>query len=225
MHYSRFGIIFRLLKEEDIEMVRQWRNDPVVAANHEFREYITPEMQKEWFKSVNNICNLYMVVEYKGDRIGVINVKNIDWPSRTCEGGIFLPDPRYHRSSVPAIISFVATDFFFSQLGWYMTYAHVLRNNESVKSFMKMLGYGLMPGQDEETNQLYCLTRESFEKHAPRILKAIAAVAGDDDHGVLRIMPEERDNPLILQWEEIVRASSMTPEVIESVGGRTYYFL
>ena len=205
-------------------MVRQWRNDPVVANNYEYREHITPEMQKEWFRSVNNIHNLYTVIEYQGEKIGVINLKNIDWESRVCEGGIFLPDPKYHQTYIPAVISYITTEIIFNVFEWNISQAHVLKENKNVQAFVKMLGYELMPGQEEVNNQLYQVTRGSFEKRAPKIKKAISVLTGNDATGILTISRRDFSDDLVLQWEEKVKSSRFITKVETTGEGRVYYF-
>ena len=224
MYYSRYGLKLHVLKEKDIEMVRQWRNNPVVANNFEFREYITPEMQKEWFRSVNNINNLYTIIEYRDEMIGVINIKNIDWERSACEGGIFIPDTRYHQNVIPAIVSYITTEIIFSVFDWNIAYAHVMKENKSVQQFVKSLGYELMPGQEEVNNQQYSITRESFDKRGAKIKKAIAVLTPADEQGVLCIEPDEFHDPLILQWEEKVSSSPFILKVETTGEGRFYYF-
>ena len=224
MKYTRYGLTFHLLREADLEMVRQWRNDPVVANNYEFREYITPEMQQTWFRSVSNINNLYTVIEYEGKKIGVINVKDIDWEARTCEGGIFLPDPAYHQTFIPAIISFITTEIIFVMFEWKTGYARVLKTNKGVQSFVKMLGYELMPGQEEIENQRYQATLASFENLAPKIRKAVSALAGNEEPGIFIVEASEYDDPLVLAWEERVKTSSHILRVEERPDGRYYWF-
>lgn len=224
MKYTRYGITFHLLREKDIETVRQWRNDPVVANNYEFREHITPEMQKEWFARVNNIFNLYTIIEYQGEKIGVINIKDIDWDKKTCEGGIFLPDPKYHMTYIPAVVSYITTEIIFLMFDWNVAHAHVLKENTAVQSFVKMLGYELMPGQEEVHNQLYRITRESFDRRGPKIRKAVSALVGNEEPGVLHIPEEDFTDPLVGQWEEIVKTSRfVTMENVPGTG-RLYRF-
>ena len=224
MKYTRYGITISLMKEEDIEMVRQWRNDPVVANNYEFREHITPEMQEAWFQSVNNIHNLYTIIEYQGENIGVINIKNIDWETLECEGGIFLPDPKYHQTFVPAVVSYITTEIIFVMLDWKISHAHVLKENKSVQAFVKMLGYELMPGQEEVNNQHYQITRESFEKRAPRIKKAIGVLTGSEEKGMLLVTRDEFEDPMVLQWEEKVKTSRFIEKAETTEAGRLYCF-
>lgn len=224
MIYTRYGIRFHLMKEHDIEMVRQWRNDPVVANNHAYREHITPEMQRNWFSSVNNLQNLYAIIEYQGEKVGVINLKNIDWEKRTCEGGIFIPDTRFHKTYLPAIVSYVTTEIIFVMFDWNRSIAHVLKDRKSNQEFVRQLGYELVPGQEEVENQMWVMTRESFEKRAKKLRKAISVVAVDTGPATLLFEPDELNNPLLKAWEDIVRESSYVITVASGPGGRVYTF-
>lgn len=224
MKYTKYGITVSLLKESDLEMVRQWRNDPVVVSNYEYREYITPEMQKKWFKSINNLNNLYTIIEYHGEKIGIINMKDIDWVKQTGEGGIFIPDPKYHQTSLPAILSYMTTELQFKYFNWKTGYASVLKENTAGQAFVKSLGYQLCPGQEEKNNQLYYNTKETFEKYAGKIKKAIAILTEQDDISVLLIERSEFDDELVLQWERQI-FSIATPDKSETTEtGRIYYF-
>ncbi len=224
MFYSRYGITFRLLKESDIEMVRNWRNDPIVANNYEFRDYITPEMQAVWFKSINNIHNLYTIIEYLTEKIGVINIKNIDWEQKSCEGGIFIHNPKFHQTFLPGIISYITTEIMFSVFDWNVSFARVLKENNSVGGYVRMLGYELMPGQEEVVNQQYCVTRERFEKKAPKLLKAMSALISDTGPGIFVVEKDEFHDSLVLDWERRVTKSSRLIRVEEGEIGRIYYF-
>ncbi len=224
MIYSRLGISFSLMREKDIEMVRQWRNDPVVASRYEFREYITPEMQREWFQKVNNIRNLYTILEYRQQKIGVINFKNIDWDQKTGEGGIFLPDPKYHSTGLPAIISYITTEIIFRVFGWNEATAHVLQENTGVQQFVTALGYELLPGQEGVHNQKYRATRESFEAKAGRLEKAILLISESNEPGILQIPASSFEDPLVLEWENKVRESPFVVRQETTPEGRFYYF-
>ena len=156
MKYIKYGVTLSLMKEEDIEMVRLWRNDPVVVANYEYRDFITPEMQKEWFRKVNNVNNLYTIIGYQGKKIGVVNLKGIDWERQTAEGGIFIPDTRYHETPVTSIVSFLTTEMMFLLFNWNEAKADVLKDNQPIRSFIKQLGYELSPGQEESPQPGIC---------------------------------------------------------------------
>jgi UDP-4-amino-4,6-dideoxy-N-acetyl-beta-L-altrosamine N-acetyltransferase len=224
MKYEKYGITLSLMREEDIEMVRQWRNDPVVVANYEFREYINPEMQKEWFAKVNNINNLYTVIGYQGKKIGVVNLKNIDWENQTVEGGIFIPDTRYHETPVTSMVSFLTTEIMILLFNWKAAKAHVLKDNKPIQSFIRNLGYELSPGQENVNNQEYTLDREKFEKMAPKIRKAIHILAQDTLPGRFVVEPFDFDNPVALFFEDLAKRNLALSKTETTEEGRIYYF-
>jgi RimJ/RimL family protein N-acetyltransferase len=225
MKYIKYGITFSLMREEDIEMVRNWRNDPVVVANYEFREYITPEMQKEWFRKVNNINNLYTVIGYRGEKIGVVNLKEIDWQGQTAEGGIFIPDTRYHETPVTSIVSFLTTEIMLILFSWKAAKAHVLKENRAIQAFIRQLGYELSPGQEEVNNQEYVLSREKFEKMAPKIRKAIHILAQDTSPGKFVVEPEDFGNEVVLFYEQLALKNVPFTKTEVTEEGRVYYFV
>lgn len=224
MKFAKYGVTVSRMKEEEIEMVRQWRNDPVVVANYAFREYITPEMQKEWFRSISNERFLYCIIEYKGERIGVINLKNIDWETRTAETGIFIPDMRYHDTPATPIVSYMTTESLFNLFDWNTLYGHVLKGNAAVSAFVRQLGYELMPGQEEIENQQYVVTRERFDRRPQRIRNAIHALAADTEPGWCLVEPSDNDDKVILRFEEIIRKNPkiLSQEITDK--GRLYLF-
>ena len=78
MKFRKYGITLTRLREDDIELVRKWRNSPGIQQYMEYREFITEEMQKKWFESINNLQNFYFIIEYENKKIGLINTSNID---------------------------------------------------------------------------------------------------------------------------------------------------
>ena len=105
MKIRKYGITLIRLKEEHLELVRKWRNNPEIQQHMEYQEYITPEMQKNWFSSINNIYNSYYIIEYEKKYIGLINEKNIDYENKTAEAGLFIWDKNYLNTHIPLLAS------------------------------------------------------------------------------------------------------------------------
>jgi hypothetical protein len=181
MKFFKYGIILERLREEDIELVRQWRNSDPVRLNMNYREIITPESQKEWFNSVNNVRFNYMVIQYRGEKIGLLNDKNIDWDARTSESGIFLGRTEFYNTFVPYLVSVAGIESTFYLMGWEKQFAHILRSNINAIKFNLKLGYQLSEGQEGLEHQQYEMTRQSFEQKAGRIRKAVRSIAGKDN--------------------------------------------
>jgi RimJ/RimL family protein N-acetyltransferase len=81
---------FRAIREEDLEHLRQWRNDQQDVLRQQ--RPLTVEHQRRWFAEV--VCPSYEVgqppallvtVELEGNPIGYGGLTNIDWVSRRGE--------------------------------------------------------------------------------------------------------------------------------------------
>lgn len=180
MIISKGNIVVRRLIHDDIELLRNWRNSPEVNQFMEYRDHITPEMQEKWYKSVNNNYNMYFLIEYKKEKIGIINGKNIDWTKKTTEAGVFIATEKYLNTEVPFLVVLIFGELALMTLG-LTAYAHVLKTNERAKRYNKFIGFKLSDGQEEIENQLYFMTAESYLKKAKLIRAAFFKLSGNEE--------------------------------------------
>jgi RimJ/RimL family protein N-acetyltransferase len=213
MIITKGNIRFVRLKEEDIELVRRWRNSPFIVQFMEFREYITPEKQKEWFHSINNKFNLYFIIEYEYKKVGLINGKDIDWNKRIMEVGIFLWEESLYNTPLPALATLVFSELGV-RLGNLSATAHILRDNHRAIRYNKELGFELCEGQESAENQKYILTKENYLKKAKRLRKAFLTLINrepltllmekeDYDMGIAQLIEESLDKDFIATVSEV----------------------
>lgn len=176
----QYGIRLIRLQEEDIELVRNWRNQHEIASKMEYREYITAEDQKKWFRTINNKYNYYFLIIYKNKKVGLINAKNYD-PSRGFgEGGIFIGEQTFVDSFAAVYSTLCLLNFIFFKLHLKQSNARILRNNLKAIQYNKLIGYKLLPGQENVENQLYQLTVEDYKKYGKRLNRAAALLNLND---------------------------------------------
>lgn len=168
---EEYGIILKRLTEDKIELLRQWRNNPKIQQYMEYREFITPEMQKVWFNKINNANNHYFIIEVEGKEIGCINVRDVDFDKGEGEPGIFIWDDDYINSLYSFKSCIILTDFCFYDLGLKRLIIHVLKDNKRAKEFNKAFGYILSPNQENIHNQEYTLSPDNYEIKKNRIIK------------------------------------------------------
>lgn len=205
MKLYKYGIILERLKSDDIELVRQWRNSDPVRLNMEYRGIISPEQQLPWFKSIDNLQNNYLLIHYKGEKIGLLNDKNVDWEARTSESGLFLGKPEYYSTFVPYLVSLAGIETTFYFLNWNKQFAHILRTNFNAIKYNMQLGYTLSKDQDAFENQRYELTRDNFERTAVKIRKAVKALAGEYMKMRLLLEPADYISGLAQLYEGLLR--------------------
>lgn len=181
MIIRKYGLVLERLKEKDIELLRQKRNSEAIRQTMHYREEITPEMQKKWFESINNKYNGYFIISYKGQKIGLIHGKNVDYDKRTCEGGIFIWEKEYLNSEIPSLASIIMNDWTFVLGNFKAIYAKVLKANKVALSYNKQIGYEpCEPQNDDEDVQWMKLTRENYLVRAESIRKSMAKYTHDD---------------------------------------------
>lgn len=204
MKVYKYGIVLERLKERDIELVRQWRNSDPVRLNMEYRELITEAQQIAWFQSVNNLSNNYLLIYYKGEKIGLLNDKHIDWEKRTSESGLFLGRTEYYNTFVPYLVSVAGIELNFHFMRWERQYAHIMRTNHNAIKYNRQLGYRLLPGQEEVENQLYEMSRESYDTSSGKIQKAVRALATEDLYPRLLLEPEDFQSGIAAKIEPLL---------------------
>lgn len=176
----QYGINLIRIEEKDIELVRQWRNSPMVAAQMEYREYISPEAQKEWFRRINNKYNYYFIIEFEGQQVGLVNAKDCYREQGFGEGGIFMADEKYIGSMAFSFATLCMLNFFIIKAKMAeRSRAHVLKTNLKVIQYNKLLGYKLLPGQEHIENQVYELSLEDYLYYGAKLNRAAALLSGE----------------------------------------------
>ena len=113
---TNYGVTLRRLTHDQIEMLRQWRNDPKIQKYMFFRQEITPQMQEQWFASLDPHTNFYFIIEYEGEAIGLINVKNVDYEKRNGESGVFIYEDKYLNTDIAYRAHLLMFDYIYEEL-------------------------------------------------------------------------------------------------------------
>ncbi len=178
---EQYGVKLKRVTLEDIEQVRLWRNQTEIANYMEYRNYITPEAQKEWFKTINNKYNYYFIIEFENKNVGVINAKNYSPEQGFGEGGIFIGDKNYINSFAAVFATLCLLNFMFITLKLCdKSRARILTTNKKAIHYNKLIGYKILPNQENVFNQLYELTLEDYIKQGAKLNKAAAILNNDD---------------------------------------------
>ncbi len=199
-----YGIELERLQKGDLELVRNWRNADHVKRYMEFRETITPEMQEKWFSSIDTIYHNYFIILVNKEKIGLIYGSNIDWEkNETGNGGIFIWDINYQKTTIPLRASLLLTDLSFL-LGFERTFAKVLKDNVQAISYNLNLGYELMPGQENNYNQQYLLQKENYFTKTEKLRRTLKKGSPEP----VSVMITDRTHPASAQM--IKRYSELT---------------
>lgn len=167
LQIAKFNIKLKRVQFDDLELIRSWRNSDYVNKMMVVNEYITTPMQEKWFSSINNDLNYYFIAEFNEEKVGVINVKNIN--NNSGEGGIYLASEKYENTSVVARIVLCFNDFIFDELKLDFICSHVKRNN--IKAIASTIAQGGTVEIDNSTAEYiyFRLYRENYFNKTKKI--------------------------------------------------------
>ncbi len=162
MRIARYGVILDRLKRGKIELLRKWRNAPHIKNYMEYQDYITPQMQEEWFHKINNINNHYFLIEYQGLDIGMIHCSRIDWQAKKGDSGLFIHDDRFLSTPVSVFASLALLDIFFLLFDLQVITAKVKADNKRAVRYNQHLGFAVADEEEGKMFQTYKVTKDEY---------------------------------------------------------------
>ncbi len=177
MKFIRYGITFRRIQKQDIEKLRKWRNSDAIRNKMIYREYITSEMQKKWFQTIEkSYHHSYYIINVEGKDIGLLNQKNFRVPGKMTESGIFIVNNQYKISYIPVIASLTLIEGAFFAMGETESFVRVLKNNHEAFQYNLSLGYQIYKEEDEF--YILKMTPETFLNKTKKLRKSIHNLYG-----------------------------------------------
>ena len=163
MQLNKYGIILDTLTSIDLELVRTWRNSDHVKENMKYRGYIDSTMQTKWFDELNQKNNFYFVIKEKEVKIGLINLKEIDWERGIAEAGIFIGEKEYLNSPSPLLATISIMEFAFEELNLKVLKAKIASANLRAILYNESIGYKKAEIQEDEFHYYHVNHRQFLE--------------------------------------------------------------
>lgn len=190
-HYTpltliRFGIRLQRMTEDEKELVRIGRNKEFVRQNHLFQKIISAEEQDRWFAEMNQRHHYVLVIHYRGNKVGVVILRDIpdNLEGSTC--GIFIWDEEYIASKVPILSVLTALDFIFFTGGVKKTESIVLKHNTAAIKMNEFLGFSF--SERDADSFLISLDRETFLARRDQLINFAKRIAKNSSEHELQIV-------------------------------------
>jgi len=171
MILRKYGVELHSLSGDDLELIRCWRNDDFVRERMLFQEEISSTDQKSWFAKLDRSM-VYLLIIYREARIGLINVRNINWEERSGEAGILMGDESYRNSFVPMLAVFCLMDVFFKEFQFSQLTARVRKDNQNALNFNRDLGYRIQ--EEYPDHYLLTVSPEEYQKKKEQLKRVLA---------------------------------------------------
>lgn len=179
MTIRKYGLVLQRIRTEHIEMIRGWRNDPKIKKHMFFQAMITPEMQQEWFESINNDQNYYFVIYLDNLPCGLISISSIDFDNKNAFAGLFIYDDKYLGTDVPVRASLSILDVFFGFTNIESIYAKVRGSNIVAHGYNTSLGFKRIKKIELGQGYEYCLKKENYYQTTNLLHRATHKLYGD----------------------------------------------
>lgn len=132
----------RLIKEKDIELLRQWRN----AYNDRFftKDYITKAQQRQWYTIYSESVgrDLMFIIQLKDTTpIGTVALYNIDLPTRMADFGRMLILQEYEGLGYAKEATSLVLKFAFETVKLHKVKAQVFLDNAKAIGIYNACGF------------------------------------------------------------------------------------
>ena len=142
-------VILREIEPEDIEWLREQRNDP--SMRRYFREWkdITKAKQEAWYESRGNNSDpnhvyFKILMKREGNHgevftrlVGCCGLHYVDWRLRSAEFGVFLSKEARGKGIAKEALQ-IMFDFGFKEMNLHKIWCEVYDNNTSVEFYRKL---------------------------------------------------------------------------------------
>lgn len=164
------GVALREITEADLELVRQWRNDPEIAQYMLTQQYISEAQQLRWFASISGARDQqHFLILYKQQAIGVTNVKapagSLLANQKQLETGLYIGEQRFRGSFLAFCPALTLHDYCFLTLSCHTLTATVLPSNQAALRFNQRLGYKVWSPSSQMENTVSAYSDDIVTMH------------------------------------------------------------
>lgn len=178
MIIKRYGIVMETITDQTKDLLRTWRNSEHVRNTMIYQKIISEEEHEKWFNSLNVDKNFYFVFSSGNNKIGVINLKDINHKEKTAEAGIFIGNTEFMNTPEPLYAVLALMDFAFLYLKMNVLFATVKSENENALRFNEALGYTLISKNDNGIKKFF-VTKNRYFSVAHNLRKMAIRIFGE----------------------------------------------
>ena len=138
---SQYDVRLIRVQAEHLSLILRWRNNDWVRKNMFVQDILQEKDQLAWFNSINNASNYYFIIEYLGEKVGLIHAKNFSEEDGIGEGGIFIGEYDYLETWASVMASICLLNFIFAKTNINRSMVRVQAHNRRAISYNLKLGY------------------------------------------------------------------------------------
>lgn len=134
-------ISVRSIKEEDLEMIMNWRMQPDVTRYMTTDPVLTLEGQKKWFQKISNsTTDKYWVVCLDNVPVGLYSLTDIDWDNKTTSSGFYIAVAEAKSMYLVLSLQISIRNYVFDTLKLEKMVANIFSDNKASLGVSKLCG-------------------------------------------------------------------------------------
>jgi UDP-4-amino-4,6-dideoxy-N-acetyl-beta-L-altrosamine N-acetyltransferase len=135
-------ISLREVRDDDKQILRNWRNLPEVSLYMYNDHIITPEEHEEWFRTaLKDPKRKYWIIVYDNRDVGLVNLYDIDAKNRRCYWAFYLADQATRGKGLGGFVEFRILEHVFKEMKLEKLCCEVLAPNSAVVDLHKGFGF------------------------------------------------------------------------------------
>ncbi len=181
---SQYDVRLIRVQAEHLALILKWRNNDWVRKNMFVQDVLQEKDQLAWFNSINNASNYYFIIEYLGEKVGVIHAKNFSEEDGMGEGGIFIGEYDYLETWASVMASICLLNFIFAKTNINRSMVRVQADNRRAISYNLKLGYKIDHQDANECRMI--LDKEDFFCKTTLLKSVLSKISKGQDALILQ---------------------------------------
>lgn len=158
----------RNIKDNDLEMIMNWRMKPEVTKYMYTDPKLTIEDQKKWFKKISEDKHKkYWIINFENTDIGLISIDNIDYINKNASWAYYIADTSFRGRGLARKLEYNIYNYAFEELNLNKLWCEVLSFNEIVVKIHEKYGSkieGILREHIFKNNEFHDVVRMSILK-------------------------------------------------------------
>ncbi|MDO5444263.1 MAG: UDP-4-amino-4,6-dideoxy-N-acetyl-beta-L-altrosamine N-acetyltransferase [Eubacteriales bacterium] len=134
-------VVMTRLREENLELVMDWRMRPYVTEYMNTDPVLTIEKQRTWFNYIKDRDDqIYWIINFEGTPVGLINVFDIDRRNSRCSWGYYIAEKNFRSLKLALSLEWSLYDYVFDVLKLHKLCNETFAENKQVIKMHIMCG-------------------------------------------------------------------------------------
>jgi RimJ/RimL family protein N-acetyltransferase len=181
---SQYDVRLIRVQAEHLALILKWRNSDWVRQNMFVQDILQEKDQLAWFNLINDASNYYFIIEYLGEKVGVIHAKNFSEEDGMGEGGIFIGEYDYLETWASVMASICLLNFIFAKTNINRSMVRVQAHNRRAISYNLKLGYKIDYQDANECRMI--LDKEDFLCKTTLLKSVLSKISKGQDALILQ---------------------------------------